>query len=154
GIVVGARSQGGRSLLGAMRPMPLHDWTDRSGWDGVHSIWLVELLRAVKPQLPPDYRAYLGTAPTVAIDAPIGNPDVHVRRENGNGAIGSAASDGADLEPEVQVVVATLDPTKSLFVELQGRLIAAVEVISPRNKDRPSARANYAGRYLGYLTEG
>src|SRR6202035_2368587 len=45
--------------------MPLHDWTDRPGWDGVHLLWLTELLRWIKPQLPQGYRAYIGSAPTV-----------------------------------------------------------------------------------------
>jgi hypothetical protein len=33
-------------------------------------------------------------------------------------------------------------------------LVAAVELISPRNKDRSSARACYLACYLGYLQEG
>jgi hypothetical protein len=41
-----------------------------------------------------------------------------------------------------------------VYVERQGRLIAAVEVISPRNKDRPIARSAYLARYVGYLLEG
>ena len=39
-------------------------------------------------------------------------------------------------------------------MERQGRLIAAVEIISPRNKDRPAARSAYLARYLGYLIDG
>jgi hypothetical protein len=35
-----------------------------------------------------------------------------------------------------------------------SRLIAAVDVISPRNKDRPFARTAYLARYLGYLLDG
>jgi hypothetical protein len=50
--------------------------------------------------------------------------------------------------------VATLDPETTIFVERQGCLVAAVEVISPRNKDRPIARSAYLARYLGYLLEG
>jgi hypothetical protein len=50
--------------------------------------------------------------------------------------------------------VATLDPETAVYVERQGRLVAAVEVISPRNKDRPVARTAYAARYLGYLLDG
>ena len=46
-----------------------------------------------------------------------------------------------------------LDPGTSLFVERQGRLIAAIELISPRNKDRASAREIYQARYLSYLHE-
>ncbi len=47
----------------------------------------------------------------------------------------------------------TLDPGTSLFVEKQGRLIAAVELILPRNKDRASSRETYQARYFGYLHE-
>jgi hypothetical protein len=42
----------------------------------------------------------------------------------------------------------------ALYVAYRGRLVAALELISPRNKDRPSARASYLHRYLSYLQEG
>lgn len=42
----------------------------------------------------------------------------------------------------------------NVLVEREGRLVAAVELISPRNKDRPSARDQYAARYLNYLRGG
>ena len=73
---------------------------------------------------------------------------------------GRAGGDGApDLEtspadPDEEIAVATLDPERAVYVERQGRLIAAVEVISPRNKDRPFARTAYLARYLGYLLDG
>ena len=34
------------------------------------------------------------------------------------------------------------------------RLAAAVELVSPRNKDRPESRAIYLNRYMSYLIEG
>ena len=37
--------------------MPLHDWTSQPGWDGVHHLWIAELLRWVKPLLPAGFRA-------------------------------------------------------------------------------------------------
>ena len=37
--------------------MPLHDWSVLPGWDGVHQVWGVELLYAMKSLLPPAYRA-------------------------------------------------------------------------------------------------
>lgn len=136
--------------------MPLHDWTDRSSWDGVHHLWITELLRWIKPRLPEGYRAYIGTAPTVAIGAPGGKPDVSVHKWDGNGEpdLSSPAARAEAMEPDEEIAVATLDPGKALFVEQHGRLIAAVELISPRNKDRPVARAAYVSRYTGYLLEG
>src|SRR5207244_7147954 len=60
----------------------------------------------------------------------------------------------SDLEPDVQVAVAMLQQDTALFVESEGRLVAAVELVSPRNKDRPLARTTYLTRYLGYLLRG
>ncbi len=57
-------------------------------------------------------------------------------------------------DPDEEIAVATLDPETAVYVERQGRLIAAVEVISPRNKDRPFARTAYLTRDLGYLLNG
>lgn len=131
--------------------MPLHDWADRPGWEGVHHLWIAEILRWVKPRLPLGYRAYIGTAPTLAVGSAGGEPDVGVHKTNGTVTQPAlSVTDGPDLE----VAVAAIDPATALMVERNGRLIAAVELVSPRNKDRPTARATYAARYVGYLMEG
>jgi hypothetical protein len=46
------------------------------------------------------------------------------------------------------------EPQAGVHIYRQGQLVAAVEVASPRNKDRPSAREFYRNRYLGYLWSG
>jgi hypothetical protein len=63
------------------------------------------------------------------------------------------AGEYIDEEPDVELAVATLDPSKALYVERGGCLIAAVEIVSPGNKDRDSYRATYALRYSGYLLQ-
>jgi Protein of unknown function (DUF4058) len=141
--------------------MPLHDWTDRSGWEGVHHLWITELLRWVKPKLPPGYRAYIGSAPTVAIGAPSERPDVGVQQwpeqqPPGDGPPTTQPTSGGPSaeEPDEEIAVASIDPGTALYVENRQRLVAAVELVSPRNKDRPVARATYLARYAGYLLEG
>jgi hypothetical protein len=140
--------------------MPLHDWTERGGWDGMHHLWITELLRWVKPRLPEGYRAYIGTAPLLAVGASRERPDVAVRewhsapQAQSEQPDGSAAPEATDFEPDIEVAVAAIDPGTALFVESHGRLVAAVELVSPRNKDRPVARSAYLSRYLGYLLEG
>jgi hypothetical protein len=139
--------------------MTLHDWSDRTGWAGMHHLWITELLRWVKPRLPFGYRAYIGSAPLLAVGAPGERPDVGVRAwpltaEEGPAAPAPGEADTAQVQPDQEVAVATLDPETAVLVERQGRLIAAVEVISPRNKDRPLARGAYLARYLGYLLDG
>jgi hypothetical protein len=139
--------------------MPLHDWSDRPGWEGMHHLWITELLRWVKPRLPGGYRAYIGSAPLLAVGAPVDRPDVGVRSwsptEAARVSVPTVGETSADpTEPDEEIAVATLDPETAVYVEKQGRLIAAVELISPRNKDRPIARSAYLARYLGYLLEG
>jgi hypothetical protein len=139
--------------------MPLHDWTDRAGWEGMHHLWITELLRWVKPRLPAGYRAYIGSAPLLAVGAPAERPDVGIREWHAEtttspeGPAPAPPGDAAQIEPDVEVAVAAIDPGAALFVERHGRLVAAVELISPRNKDRPVSRTTYLSRYLGYLLE-
>src|SRR5262249_21095929 len=140
--------------------MPLHEWTDRPGWDGLHHLWITELLRWVKPRLPAGYRAYIGSVPTIAVGAPSERPDVSVRQwpEVQAPAIPPPAEAPTEQtpmeEPDEEIPVPSPDPDTALCVELRGRLIAAVELVSPRNKDRPVARTTYLARYLGYILEG
>jgi hypothetical protein len=115
-----------------------------------------ELLRHVKAKLPAGFRAYLGTGPAVAVGAPPMRPDVGVRTTGGSPGAGATAAPlpAGAIEPDVEVAVAALDPAPALFVERESRLVAAVELVSPRNKDRPVARSTYLGRYAAYLIEG
>jgi hypothetical protein len=137
-------------MIGKGHRMALHNWVDLPGWEGVHDIWLVELLRCIKPQLPQGYRAHLGTTPAVAIDAPDGKPDVAVRHWE-NGSDRAAPSTSELTEPDVATATFAIDPNVALIITYHGQLAAAVEIISPRNKDRPASRATYLARYLGYL---
>lgn len=136
--------------------MPLHDWNDESGWDGFHLLWITHLFHAIKPRLPEEFRAYLGSVPALQVAVAGERPDVAVRHwvaepppDAANGAEASPSE-----APDVEIATVALDPQKALYVTYRGRLVAAVELISPRNKDRPSSRAHYLARYLGYLKEG
>jgi hypothetical protein len=135
--------------------MPLHDWSDLAGWDGVHHIWIVELLYWIKPRLPEGYRAFIGTTPTFVIDAPIEDrPDVGV-----HGSAPPAPAPGPDAEsladePDQEIAVAAIESNSALFIERKGHLIAAVELVSPRNKDRDSAQVKYALGYTAYILKG
>jgi hypothetical protein len=134
--------------------MPLHDWSSLTGWEGVHQVWGVELLYALKPLLPPAYRAYIGTTPTFAIGGPDGaRPDVGVREWPAGGPSVVPPID-AGPEPDEEIAVATLSADTALLVERGGCLVAAIELVSPRNKDRAAAQAAYAAAYAGYLFRG
>jgi hypothetical protein len=135
--------------------MSLHDWRDDRGWDSVHLVWLNQLLDWVQPRLPAGFRAYLGAVPALTIDTPNGRPDVSVREWSPSPADASGAGAEGTTEPDQEAVATfTLDPQRAVHIDLHGQLVAAIELVSPRNKDRPSARERYLGRYVGYLHQG
>ncbi len=140
--------------------MPLHDWSNDAGWDGFHLLWITHLFHAIKPRLPEKFRAYLGSIPTLGVAAATERPDVAIRHWLAEPSPEAASPRGTETngpvseEPDVEVATLALEPPKALYVTYRGRLVAALELSSPRNKDRPSSRAHYLARYLGYLTEG
>jgi hypothetical protein len=138
--------------------MPLHDWTDDRGWDSVHQLWINALLFWVQDRLPAGYRAYLGSVPGLAIASEPGRPDVGVRAWKPAANEEQSTRSGTlidDLQPDFQAVaLLNPEPPSAIHVFQEGKLVAAIELISPRNKDRPSSREFYRNRYLGYLWSG
>ena len=135
--------------------MPLHDRRDDRGSNSLHLIWQAQLLDWIQPRLPAGYRAYLGSVPALTIDAPNGRPDLGVRQWPAEPAPPTPPPTTAVLpEPDTEAVaVFELDPQTAVHIDLDGKLIAAIEIVSPRNKDRPDARQRYLGRYLAYIRQ-
>jgi Protein of unknown function (DUF4058) len=127
--------------------MPLHDWRDDRGWSSLHLVWQAQLLDWVQYRLPPGYRAYLGSVPALTIDAPNGKPDLSVRQWQPNPPIDETIGSSANPEPDTEsVAVFELDPQTAVHIDLHGQLVAAIEIVSPRNKDRTDARERYLRR--------
>jgi hypothetical protein len=135
--------------------MPLHDWTDERGWDSVHPLWLTYLLEYVQERLPEGYKAFLGGVPSLTVDSGNGKPDVSVRQPGLGPPAKQVTTDAALLEPDLEAnVVIRLDPQRAVHIDFHGQLIDALELVSPRNKDRVDAKETYSHRYLGYLRLG
>lgn len=135
--------------------MPLHDWSDDRGWDSVHLLWLNQLLDWVQPRLPAGFRAYLGAVPALTIDTPNGRPDMSAREWHDEPQRDTGGTTPAVAAPDEEAVATfVLDEQRAVHIDSHGQLIAAIELISPRNKDRPAARARYLGRCVGYLRQG
>jgi hypothetical protein len=137
--------------------MPLHDWTDDRGWDSVHQLWINSLLFWAQERLPAGYRAYLGAVPGLSIGTEPGRPDLGVRSWQPRAEDATAPSSALIDAPQPDFKTVSLlhpEPQAGVHIYRQGQLVAAVEVVSPRNKDRPSSREFYRNRYLGYLWSG
>jgi hypothetical protein len=141
--------------------MPLHDWSRLGNWETFHHLWITELYYAVKQRLPAGFRAYMATVPLLGVGGSSGKPDVSVHQGPGeavppeaHAGDGNGAAVGSEDAPMFEVTVATLQRCPTLFVESRGFLIAALELVSPGNKDRPDAREASSNRYAGYLLQG
>lgn len=135
--------------------MPLHDWTDERGWDSVHPFWLAYLVEWLRPRLPEGYKAFLGGVPALTVASGHGKPNVSVRQWGPQPSAEEAVTEAAVMDPDLEAsVVVRLDPQMAVHVDFHGQLIAAIELVSPRNKDRADSKETYTNRYLGYLRLG
>src|SRR4051812_43293843 len=142
-------------LLEHCRP-PL---SDDYPWESIHSGWTSEITRALNRRLPPRYYALENKKFGNEIEIDIGTFDT----EPTLGPVSNGAVTGTLTAP----VWAPTAPARTIRARLpdwfevkvfirEGRpkLVGAIELVSPRNKDRPSARQGFLAKCAGYLTEG
>jgi hypothetical protein len=141
--------------------MPLHNHfapplSRTHPWRGFHSAWAAAIARHLNQGvLPAGYYAI----PNVDLDGPI-EIDVAALRERQEE--GTSAAESPPLwSPATPALTVSLDFPSLELVEVQvfwdegdPRLKAAVELVSPRNKDRPDARRLFAVKCLSYLHAG
>src|SRR5262245_38597962 len=99
--------------------MLLHSWDETAGWDGVYHFWITHLFHWIKSRLPADYRAYVGSVPTLAVAGAAGRPDMAVRHwlAEAPDEVPPAPTPSLDAtldEPIVETATVTLDPQTAL----------------------------------------
>jgi hypothetical protein len=122
-------------------------------WDSFHSAWAnAMVLRLNQEVLPENYRAIpqVHFGARVEIDVATLRVDEEVKA-TGNGAT-TAVWAPPQAKLAVEVDFADQD-TFEVLIRDQGRrrLVAAVELVSPANKDRPSHRRDFAIKCASYL---
>ncbi len=149
--------------------MPLRDhflppiW-NRSSWEGFHGGWPMTIVQQLTRILPADYtaepRVHLGGYYEIDVVA----FEQDDRRSNGVPAWGSNAEDGGlatstyappeptlvldtDLNDQYQYEVLVFDQTRG------RRLVAAIEIVSPANKDRPENRRAFVAKCAALLQQ-
>lgn len=140
--------------------MPLRDHfrpplDDLRSWEGFHGGWPMEIVRALMPRLPKPFIA----EPRVHHGAPL-EIDVAAYDEHRNGPAITNRGDGglATWSPStptrsIATTLPALDEYEVLvFDPRRGRrLVAAIEIVSPANKDRPSHRRAFVGKCAALL---
>jgi hypothetical protein len=142
-------------MAGRRLTMPLRDHfrpplASRKSWEGLHGQWPSKIVDQLNASLPPEYeaepRVHLGAAFEIDVST----------YESDNGGAWNAAIDGAGNgssavwspgEPAVLLESETLPPSEYEVlvydVTFGRRLVAAVEIVSPANKDRPENRRSF-----------
>ena len=117
-------------------------------WEGFHSAWTTMMAQQLNRELPEGYVAI-----PQASRGPMVEIDVATLAEAGTR---SPASPGI-WSPSEPVWSGPLDWPKRDWFEIRiwdtaaAKLVGAIELVSPANKDRPSARQTFCGKCAGYL---
>jgi hypothetical protein len=150
--------------------MPLRDHfhpplSKRFSWDGVHGAWPTLITIDLNKRLPPRYVAspniHLGTAFEIDVSAVEEQGEqepmaMTAAATAGNGS-GVAAATWSPPAPTMTVITDLPDIDEyevRVFDEKDRRLVAAIEIVSPANKDRPEHRRTFAAKCAALLQQG
>jgi hypothetical protein len=145
--------------------MPLLDHfhpplADRRHWESFHAAWATEIMRALNREvLPPgcfaEAQVHIGSR--VEIDVATFDQEHGAAAQAGNGNSGGVAV-GTWASPATALIMPAVFPDE---IEVQvfrmaggATLVAAIELVSPRNKDQPEARRAFAAKCASYLQQG
>lgn len=149
--------------------MPVRDHfrppvSKKSSWEGFHAMWPTCIVQQLRNQLPPGFvaepRVHLGTLMEIEVGALESDdpPRVVASSGNGNGNGGTATAVWTATLPAV--VVDTEPPDEFEYevrifdVERERQLVAAVEFVSPANKDRRESREAFVAKCAALLRKG
>ncbi len=126
-------------------------------WESFHSSWATRLADALTERwLPPNYiaeeHAHLG--PSLEIDVATLERDAAAE---GGGAVATVGPQvWAPPAPDgvLPSVVPDTFEVRVLCTDTGPKLVAAIELVSPGNKDRPAERRAFAAKCAGYLFQG
>jgi hypothetical protein len=129
-------------------------------WESFHSSWATKLADALTERwLPPNYiaeeHAHLG--PSVEIDVGTFEREADATGQVGSGAVATVgpkvwaapAADGT-----LPAVFPDTFEVRVLSTDTGPKLVAAIELVSPGNKDRPAQRTAFAIKCASYLYQG
>jgi hypothetical protein len=146
--------------------MPLRDHfrpplDEMRHWEGFHAAWPVMMVANLRPKLPGGYfaepRVHSGASAEIDVATFERDAQDGLAASNSNGNGGVATAIWAPPQPTLAVV--TDLPDQDAYEVLvydekrHCRLVAAVEIVIPANKDRPEHRRAFVAKCAGLLRE-
>jgi hypothetical protein len=146
--------------------MPLRDHfhpplSKKRSWEELHGQWPAMIVMALAPHLPAPYiagpRVHLGPYFEIDVasyekDEATGTPSLGVEEKGG-----VATAVWSPPQPTLEVALELPDQdeyeVRVYDTELERRLVAAVEIVSPGNKDRPESRRAFVAKCATLLRQ-
>jgi hypothetical protein len=147
--------------------MPLRDHfrpplDDMRHWEGLHGGWPMMIVARLRQKLPRRYfaepRVHSGASAEIAVATFEDEGEGVLTGGEGNGDSGGVAT-AVWAPPQPTLTVVTDLPTQDVYEvrvydeKRHCRLVAAVEIVSPANKDRPEHRQVFAAKCAGLLQQ-
>lgn len=128
-------------------------------WEALHGGWPMMIVASLRDKLPEGYfaepRVHLGTTAEIDVATFDYEAQLASRRAEENGGIATAVWS----PPRPTLTVPTRLPEQDIYEvkvydeKRRARLVAAVEIVSPANKDRPESRRAFVAKCAGLLQE-
>ncbi len=146
--------------------MPLRDHfrpplSDRRSWEEVHGQWPAMVVQHLFPRLPPGYeaapRVHLGAFCEIGIaafDVVENGASQGVASEHSRGGVALAAPPAPSLTIETDLPELDEYEVRVYDGRHARKLVAAIEIVSPGNKDRPEHRQAFVSKCLALLQQG
>lgn len=142
--------------------MPLRDhfrppiWT-KSSWEGFHGMWPATIIQRLVKYLPEEFtaepRVHLGALYEIDVCAyEVDEPRTHFAAESAVGLATAAWSAPAPTSIAEVELADQYEYEVLVYDQSRGRhLVAAVEIVSPANKDRPENRRAFVAKCAALL---
>jgi hypothetical protein len=127
-------------------------------WESFHAAWANAIMaRLNEAVLPGRYYAetqiHIGSRVEVDVGT-LEHEEPRVTPSNGPGGVATAEAWAPPAPPLVLPTVFPDEIEVEVFDSARGSFVAAIEFVSPRNKDRPEARQAFAAKCSSYLQVG
>jgi hypothetical protein len=147
--------------------MPLRDHfrpplDDMRHWEGFHATWPVMMVSLLRRRLPRRYfaepRVHSGSSAEIDV-ATFENEEQEVLAAGAGNNNGGGVATAVWAPPRPTLTVATDLPAQDVYEvrvydeKRHSRLVAAVEIVSPGNKDRSEHRRAFVAKCVGLLKE-
>ena len=144
--------------------MPLRDHfhppvSQRHSWDELHGGWPMKIVESLVPHLPTEYYAapkiHLGGAVEIDVATYERHNDDVAAISRDNGGVATATWIATEPTLRVETDIPDVDEYEVLVYDMERgrRLVAAIELVSPANKDRPETRKAFVTKCAALLQQ-